>query len=152
MGRVVWDWMKVLRIAWLGTRTDRAPSIAKFLETTMGLQLDRAADDTWVFVLPGGGKVEVFGPTDSESDHFKTGPVAGFLVEDVATATVELREAGIEILSGPTFVEDDIAWVHFRAPDGNVYELTQGHDLEPIEDVTPSREVRKRTRHGGGHP
>jgi hypothetical protein len=23
-----------------------------------------------------------------------------------------------------------VAWVHFRAPDGNLYELTQGSDLE----------------------
>jgi catechol 2,3-dioxygenase-like lactoylglutathione lyase family enzyme len=127
--------MRVLRIAWLGTRTDRATAMAEFLLSTMGLQLDHAGEDTWVFVLPGGGKVEVFGPTDTATDHFTTGPVAGFLVEDVAKATVELRDAGAEILSGPTFAGDDIAWVHFRGPDGNVYELTQGRDLEPIEDV-----------------
>ena len=26
---------------------------------------------------------------------------------------------------------EDGPWVHFRAPDGNLYELTQGSDLEP---------------------
>jgi len=26
--------------------------------------------------------------------------------------------------------DDDEAWVHFRAPDGNIYEITQGRDLE----------------------
>jgi hypothetical protein len=33
---------------------------------------------------------------------------------------------------GPVVDEDgDAAWVHFRAPDGNLYELTQGSDLDP---------------------
>lgn len=32
--------------------------------------------------------------------------------------------------------DDDAAWAHFRAPDGNVYELTQGQDLSPGEDFT----------------
>jgi hypothetical protein len=27
--------------------------------------------------------------------------------------------------------EEDVAWVHFRAPDGNIYGITQGRDLEP---------------------
>jgi hypothetical protein len=27
--------------------------------------------------------------------------------------------------------DGDAAWVHFLAPDGNLYELTQGSDLEP---------------------
>lgn len=123
--------MRVLRIAWLGTRTDRAEAMAEFLSTVMGLQLDHAAEDEWVFGLPGGGKVEVFGPRAPETEHFTTGPVAGFLVEDVAAGAEELRQAGAEILSGPTFAGDDVAWVHFRGPDGNVYELTQGRDLEP---------------------
>lgn len=68
----------------------------------------------------------MFGPRYPHNRHLTTGPVAGFLVDDVAAAAEELRAAGIEIVSGPTLSPaDGNAWVHFRAPDGNLYELTQ---------------------------
>jgi catechol 2,3-dioxygenase-like lactoylglutathione lyase family enzyme len=52
-------------------------------------------------------------------------------VDDVDGATEELRSAGVPIVSGPTrWEDDDVAWVHFRGPDGNIYEITQGRDLE----------------------
>ena len=58
------------------------------------------------------------------NSHFTTGPVVGFLVDDVNAAASELRSRGIDILH---VFEDErvIAWVHFRAPDGNIYEFTQ---------------------------
>ena len=73
-----------------------------------------------------GHDVEVFGPDSDVNRHFTTGPVAGFLVDDVDGAAAELRAAGAEILLGPVADEHGNAWVHFRAPDGNVYEFT--HD------------------------
>jgi catechol 2,3-dioxygenase-like lactoylglutathione lyase family enzyme len=75
--------------------------------------------------LPDGSKVEVFGPDSRINRHFTTGPVAGFLVDDVFSATAVLRSAGVEILLEPEVDDSGNAWVHFRAPDGNIYELTQ---------------------------
>jgi predicted enzyme related to lactoylglutathione lyase len=125
--------MKVHRIAWLGIRTDNGPAMAEFLEQTLDLELDHADHGVWVFNLPEGGKVEVFGSRSQANRHFVTGPVAGFLVDDVRAAAEELQASGAAILHGPAFAdEDDAAWVHFRAPDGNIYELTQGRDLEPL--------------------
>lgn len=123
--------MRVERLAWLGIRSEAAVRMARFVSDTLGLRLDHADDKGWVFVLPGGGKVEVDGPEVADWQHFTTGPVAGFLVDDVISATEELRQAGIAILSGPFVFDNGVAWVHFRAPDGNVYGLTQGSDLEP---------------------
>lgn len=105
--------------------------MADFLEGTLGLARSHHADDTWVLGLPDGAKAEVFGPRSPYNDHFTTAPVVGFLVDDVASATEELRAAGVPIVDGPVYAEEDIAWVHFRAPDGNIYELTQGSDLTP---------------------
>jgi hypothetical protein len=51
--------------------------------------------------LPDGCKVEVFGPGSDVNRHFPTGPVAGFLVDDVQSATDELRSAKVEVLFGP---------------------------------------------------
>jgi catechol 2,3-dioxygenase-like lactoylglutathione lyase family enzyme len=69
--------------------------------------------------------VEVFGPDSDINRHFTTGPVAGFLVDDVQAATDELRTQGVEILLLSEKDESGNAWVHFRAPDGNIYEFTQ---------------------------
>lgn len=64
--------------------------------------------------------------SDSELNrHFTTGPVAGFLVDDVRGAAAELRSAGVEILLESVVDGSGNAWVHFTAPDGNIYELTQ---------------------------
>ena len=126
--------MRVRRLALLGIRAEAAEALAEFFASTLCLRLDHADDDNgWVFVLPGGGKVEVGGRHVADWQHFTTGPVAGFLVDDVVAATEELKRAGVAILSGPFTFENGVGWVHFRGPDGNVYGLTQGHDLEPTE-------------------
>jgi predicted enzyme related to lactoylglutathione lyase len=56
---------------------------------------------------------------------FSTGPVVGFVVDDLTAAVRELEAAGIELLGGEVD-ERGGGWRHFRAPDGNVYELTSG--------------------------
>jgi catechol 2,3-dioxygenase-like lactoylglutathione lyase family enzyme len=124
--------MDVRRIAWLGVRTDHAEAMAAFLQTTLGLHLEHSDEGQWVFSLPDGSKAEVFSSESPHNEHFGLAPVAGFYVDDVAAAAEELRRAHVEIVHGPVFADDgDAAWVHFRAPDGNLYEFTQGSDLEP---------------------
>jgi hypothetical protein len=78
-----------------------------------------------VLKLPDGSKVEPFGPDSDLNRHFTTGPVAGFLVDDVNAAASELRSNEIEILLLTEQDESGNAWVRFRAPDGNIYEFTQ---------------------------
>jgi catechol 2,3-dioxygenase-like lactoylglutathione lyase family enzyme len=124
--------MELRRIAWLGVRTEHADAMVAFLQATLGLTLEHADEGQWVFSLPDGSKAEVFSSESPHNQHFGPAPVAGFYVDDVAAAAAELREAGVEIVHGPVFADDgDAAWVHFRAPDGNLYEFTQGSDLEP---------------------
>jgi len=110
--------MDVRRLGWVGTRTDRGEELARFYGEVLGLPLVHSEPDFWVFELPDGNHVEVFGPEAPDHDHFTTGPVTGFAVADLPAAVAELRAAGVELLGkpGPT-------WQHFRGPDGNVYEL-----------------------------
>ena len=117
--------MEILKLCWLGTRTDRAGPTAAFFRDVLGLRPEALEEDFWLATLPDGGKLEIFGPANPQNRHFDTGPVAGFLVEDVAGAAAELRAAGAEVLHQSDTDEWGNAWVHFRAPDGNVYELTQ---------------------------
>ena len=76
---------------------------------------------------PGPSHVQSEGlrPDSPINRHFTTGPVAGFLVDDVQAATAQLRSAGVEILFESGLDDSGNAWVHFRAPDGNIYEFTQ---------------------------
>jgi catechol 2,3-dioxygenase-like lactoylglutathione lyase family enzyme len=110
--------MKVTGLGWAGTRTAHAAELASFYEKVLRLPMIRREEGFWVFELPDGRHVEVFSSTYPGKDHFDTGPVVGFGVEDLPSAVRELRDAGIELLGtpGPT-------WQHFRGPDGNVYEL-----------------------------
>lgn len=117
--------MRVHGLVWLGTRTDGYRSTVAFFRDILGLDLLSDQDDFAVLLLPDGSKVEVFGPTSSWNRHFTTGPVAGFLVDDVHEAVEELRAAGVEIVQEP----GDNYWAHFRAPDGRIYEVTADPDL-----------------------
>ncbi len=73
--------------------------------------------------------MEVFGPTSEYNRHL-TGPVAGFRVGDLDQAADELRQAGVEIVL-PIHRSENRGWLHFRAPDGFLYELTERHAETP---------------------
>jgi catechol 2,3-dioxygenase-like lactoylglutathione lyase family enzyme len=117
--------MQIVKLAWVGTRTDNAEPTVAFFHDVLGPRLELDRPGFWMLKLPDGSKVEVFGPDSAINRHFTTGPVAGFLVDDVHAAADELRAAGVEILLEPEIDDSGNAWVHFRAPDGNLYELTQ---------------------------
>jgi catechol 2,3-dioxygenase-like lactoylglutathione lyase family enzyme len=110
--------MQVKGIGWAGVRTSRAPVLVSFFRSDLGLQVAYSEPEFWVFDLPDGSQVEVFGEGFPGKDHMQTGPVIGFLVADLAASVAELQERGVELLGkpGPT-------WQHFRGPDGHVYEL-----------------------------
>ena len=117
--------MHLVKLAWVGTRTTEPDATVAFFTRVLGLSVDMHVPGFWMMKLPDGSKVEVFGPETEMNRHFTAGPVAGFLVDDVHAATAELRAAGTEILQEPETDAWGNAWVHFRAPDGHIYELTQ---------------------------
>jgi glyoxylase I family protein len=116
--------VEIIKLAWVGTRTDNFQPTADFFRDVLGLQIDLDRPGFQVLKLSDGSKVEIFGSDSELNRHFTTGPVVGFLVDDVDAAASELRSRGVEIL----LEEKDLSgngWVHFRAPDGNIYEFTQ---------------------------
>ena len=50
--------------------------------------------------------------------------IAGFLVDDIASARAEMESQGVEFIGPIETAEDGNAWSHIRAPDGFIYELT----------------------------
>ena len=112
-------------LAWLGVRTENYEGMVAFLKEGLGMDVDHARGDLTAFKLPDGSTVEVFGPGDRDHRFFTTGPVAGFLVDDIEAARRDLEAAGAELI-GPVHVWEETgeSWCHFRAPDGNIYEVT----------------------------
>jgi catechol 2,3-dioxygenase-like lactoylglutathione lyase family enzyme len=115
--------MRVLALAWLGTRTTEYTATFAFFRDVLGLKVHSSEADFAVFEVPGGATVEVFGPTSRYNQHL-THPVAGFLVSDLQAALAELHAAGAEIVL-PVQRGEPRSWMHFRAPDGFVYELVE---------------------------
>jgi catechol 2,3-dioxygenase-like lactoylglutathione lyase family enzyme len=113
-------------LVWVGSRTEHYEQMRDFYRDTLRLPLELEEGEFAVFRLPDGSKAEVFGSSDTEHTHFTTGPVAGFLVDDVEAARGLLEAEGIGFF-GPVHVWEPTgaAWSHFRAPDGNVYEIVQ---------------------------
>jgi len=129
--------MKIHRLGWLTTFTDQFEATRQFFVDVLGLpvevdetgfaQLGMAdAEHDYVEVLATGEP-----DTEFESTYYTTGPVVGFVVDDVVAARSELIAAGVEILDETRWStrREGYGWFHFRAPDGNVYGLMQGSEL-----------------------
>jgi glyoxylase I family protein len=95
--------------------------MAGFVRDVLGLAPARVDGmDAEVFALPDGSS---FAVTSGDGDEGAERTV-GFLVDDVELAATELRAAGIA-------TDDEVSssarqrYVHFRAPDGQLYELVE---------------------------
>lgn len=116
---------KARGLVFLGVRTDKLEATRAMFERLLGMTVFVDAPSFVALRLPDGGVVEIFGDQDSGHAHFDSGPVAGFEVEDLEKARAELIEEGIEMLSPVIRGSHGDTWIHFRGPDGNVYELLQ---------------------------
>jgi glyoxylase I family protein len=72
-----------------------------------------------VFELPDGSRFAVADPRDVD-DPSRT---IGFLVQGIDEAVAELRTVGVEV--DEPAGNDLQRYVHFRAPDGKLYELVE---------------------------
>jgi catechol 2,3-dioxygenase-like lactoylglutathione lyase family enzyme len=120
--------MQILSLAWVGTRATDYMATVAFFRDVLGLAVHSAENGFTVLEVPGGATVEIFGPASQYNQHL-THPVAGFLVANLDDAITELRAADVEIVL-PKQGGDTRSWIHFRAPDGFVYELVEDRSAE----------------------
>ena len=105
-------------LVFVGTRTPAVRPMTTFARDVLGL-VPRTDGGAAYFDLPDGSSSAVQ-PTDDLEPAERT---VGFLVDDLDAAVAELHAAGV--------ATDEVAqsgaqrWVHFRAPDGRLYELVQ---------------------------
>ena len=114
--------MEVRGLVWLGLHTDRFDETVWLYRDLMGLEPYHADERSVRFRLADGTEIHGYGPADREHEFFGTAPVVGFLVDDHDEWRRRLEAAGIEFLTAGEHA-DGSSWSHFRAPDGNVYEL-----------------------------
>jgi len=117
--------MRVHGVVWVGVRTDRFAETLAFFRDVLGVPLDEVRPGFGWSKMPNSSQLEIFAADDAEHQHFDTGPVPEFLVDDLEAAETELRAAGAELLGERQGTPTE-GWLHFRAPDGNVYGLTSG--------------------------
>ena len=118
--------VNVRGISWVGVKTSKFEEMNRFVTRVMGFNSFAESRDFRAFRLPNGDKFELFGPAGPDPpEQFARNKVeAGFLVDDIDRARKELVSAGIELIGPLVRDKDGYAWQHFRAPDGNAYELT----------------------------
>jgi len=101
-----------------------------FCSEVLGAELIHEKPDFVAFRTPNGDRIELFGPTEPNHRHFDSGPVGGFEVVDIVEAKRRLENFGVELLSDVMGEAGRTQWVHFRGPDGNVYEIVRHPDSE----------------------
>jgi predicted enzyme related to lactoylglutathione lyase len=116
--------VKVRGLVWVGVRTERFDETVAFFRDVIGLPLKVVEAGFGWSRMPNTSVMEIFRGDDPDHEHFTTGPVPEFLVDDLPAALDELRAAGVEILGEPVLDSPHGGWFHFRGPDGNVYGLT----------------------------
>lgn len=117
--------MEVRNIRWVGVPTRNYDTMVSFLSQVLGLRVNFSEPTTTEFSTSEGDEIQVMAPGDAYYDFFTqhaAGPVPLFEVDDVHRAGRELEQAGIAVI-GATSRDSRWEWVHFRAPDGNLYEL-----------------------------
>jgi len=113
--------MHVKRLGWLGVRTEGFDEMVELLRDVMGVSLELEEPGRAMFKLANGDPIDVFHTSVGRYEMFTTGPVVGFVVDDVERGAGELAEAGVEVFDVQH--GDGFMWAHFRGPDGNLYEL-----------------------------
>jgi catechol 2,3-dioxygenase-like lactoylglutathione lyase family enzyme len=119
--------MAVERLGFLGVRVGdagRYQATVSLYRDVLGLVPEReeAGRLTW-FRLADGTPIHVYGPADDDHVAFGEAPFVGLTVDDVDGAARRLASAGIEMLDPEIERGGGAAWIHYRGPDGGVYEL-----------------------------
>ena len=110
--------MRILGLVFAGTATERRAEMVRFASETLGLErVAIGGVQADMFALPDGSHFAVADPRGMGD----TSRSIGFLVADLDAAIAELRDAGVEV--GEPAANDRHRYVHFRAPDGKLYEL-----------------------------
>jgi catechol 2,3-dioxygenase-like lactoylglutathione lyase family enzyme len=112
-------------ITFAGVRTAALEPMRHFLQEVLQFELVHESPGFLAFRAPNDDRFEVFDLDYPEHQHFTTGPVVGFEVEDIDSAVQTLKERGTNFLSPIRGTPGRTQWAHFVGPDDNVYEIVK---------------------------
>jgi catechol 2,3-dioxygenase-like lactoylglutathione lyase family enzyme len=121
--------MIVRSLGFLGVRTSRSAAMVTFYRDVLGLEVILERPDATWFRLTDGAEIHVYGTDDTDHEFFGTAPVVGLAVDSFAAAHAAMTAAGMDFVYSEPQRADGRAWQHFRAPDGNIYEVIGPDDL-----------------------
>ena len=121
--------MTVRSLSWIGVRTPNASAMSAFYRDVLGLEVIDEQQNGSRFRLADGTEAHVYPQDDKDHQFCGSGPVVGFKVDSFAVAHAAMIGAGLEFLYPSPQRHNGVAWQHFRAPDGNVYEIIGPDDL-----------------------
>ncbi len=124
--------MAVRSLGWLGVRTPAADAMNAFYRDVLRLEVILERPEATWFRLQDGTEVHVYGSDDEDHEFFGTAPVVGLAVDSFRAAHAALARARVEFIYPEPQRADGRAWQHFRAPDGNVYEIIGPDDLSDV--------------------
>jgi catechol 2,3-dioxygenase-like lactoylglutathione lyase family enzyme len=113
--------MRILGLVFAGTSTPHRSQMTGFLADALQMsrvQVDGVEAD--LFELPDGSTFAVASP----GGMGETTRTLGFLVDDLEAVAAVLREAGVAV-DGSISENERERYLHFRAPDGELYELVE---------------------------
>ena len=112
--------MRVLGLVFAGTATENRADMVRFMAETLGLdQVHVGGVEANLFELPDGSRFAVADPRGMGD----TSRSVGFLVDSLDEAAAQLRAAGID--TDVPAENETQRYLHFRAPDGKLYELIE---------------------------
>ena len=91
-----------------------------------GLPILHEVDGAVWFQLDDGAELHVYAQTDGDHSFFGDGPVPGIVVTGYDEVAEQLTRSGVQWLTEMQTAHGR-RWRHYRAPDGNVYELMGPH-------------------------
>ena len=116
--------MAVKSLVWLGIRTPEYARMISLYRDLLALEVIHETETATWFRMADGNEVHVYAQSDADHDFFGCGPVVGFLVDNFDETHSRMIAAGIEFIGEPQR-EGGSVWNHYRAPDGNIYEIME---------------------------
>jgi len=115
--------MTVLKVDFVGIRSDRLDETVALFRDVLGVSVNRQTDDLVAFKLADGTVLELYGPANEFHSFFTTGPVVAFRVDNFDVARRAMLAAGVKFI-GDVQHADGVSWQHFYCPDGTVLEIS----------------------------
>ena len=113
--------LEILGLTFAGSATEQREEMTAFLAGVLQLpRLEVDGVEADLFGLPDGSAFAVADPRGMGD----TSRTIGFLVADLDAAAQELRAAGVDV-DDEFGVNARWRYLHFRAPDGRLYELCE---------------------------